>query len=149
MWPPLHWQYSHKSLPGSGTMAVHTCIQWMSQHRNYTNIMVGVPPWLNHAQQAWAGTPWPRITQPMQKMVYNVSIIVSCSSTKSLPNYSMKTIYYYIIFDMEESRRGDPFESRHWKFEWESDGIKDGSAMGQKISWRPQIMTTFVFVSWL
>ncbi len=44
MWPPLHWQYSHKSLPGSGTMAILTCIQWMSQHRNYTNIMAGVPP---------------------------------------------------------------------------------------------------------
>jgi hypothetical protein len=33
-------------LPGSGTMAVLTCIQYMSQHRNYTNFEVGVPPWV-------------------------------------------------------------------------------------------------------
>ncbi len=43
MWPPLHWQNSHKYLPGSGTKAVLTCIQWMSQHRNYTNFWS--PPW--------------------------------------------------------------------------------------------------------
>ncbi len=45
MWPTVHWQNSHKSLTGSGTIAVLTCIQKMSQHRNCTNFMVGVPPW--------------------------------------------------------------------------------------------------------
>ena len=45
MWPPLQWQNIHESLPGSGTKAVLKCIQPMSQHRNYTNCMVGVPPW--------------------------------------------------------------------------------------------------------
>jgi hypothetical protein len=44
MWPPLQWQNIHKSLPGSGTKPVLTRIQPMSQHRNYTNCMVGVPP---------------------------------------------------------------------------------------------------------
>ncbi len=46
MWPPLQWENIHKSLPGSGTKPVLTRIQPMSQHRNYTNCIVGVPPWL-------------------------------------------------------------------------------------------------------
>ncbi len=35
--PPLQWHYCHKSVPGSGTMAVLTRIQWMSQHRVHSH----------------------------------------------------------------------------------------------------------------
>jgi hypothetical protein len=41
-------------------MAVLTRIQRMSQHRNYTNFKVGVPPWISLSvpqyPMAWAGT---------------------------------------------------------------------------------------------
>jgi hypothetical protein len=50
MWPPLHGKTSRESLPGVGTKPVLTCIQWISQHRNYTNFKVGVPPWFCESQ---------------------------------------------------------------------------------------------------
>ncbi len=53
--PPLHWQSSHKSLPGSGAKPVLTRIQPMSQQRNYTNVKVaesGSPP-LVYTSLSW------------------------------------------------------------------------------------------------
>jgi hypothetical protein len=35
-------------------MAVLTCIQKMSHHRNYTNFKVGVPPCFDYVDDGWA-----------------------------------------------------------------------------------------------
>ncbi len=59
MWPPLRWQNSYKSLLGSGKKAALTCIQWMSQHKNYTNFLASVPPEVHEDHRVHTERQWP------------------------------------------------------------------------------------------
>jgi hypothetical protein len=85
-WPPLHWQISHESLPGAGTKPVLTCIQWISQHRNYTNIKVGVPPWEGIQERTLVLRFLGIISRVLR---LEVSTLVFCLSTRCYsPNFS-------------------------------------------------------------
>ncbi len=54
--PTVHWQNSHKSLPGSGTKpGTHTYTTDAPAWELHYNFKVGVPPWQYPARSRWGG----------------------------------------------------------------------------------------------
>jgi hypothetical protein len=118
MWPPLHWQNSHKSLPGSGTKPVLTRIQPMSQHRNYTNFKVGVPPWYCELplETRQHGPPpasffrhillWCQCCVILVRVSHLLGIVLTCLKIMTTffcvlsRHYSMVRMFCYLIFDL-------------------------------------------------
>ncbi len=130
MWTAWQWQISHKSLPGAGTKPVLTWIQCISQHRNYSNFKVGVPPWSKWKTDAWRNK-WPSKWKPGTWTEQETDKIRDKKETVKVKNWyrdGTKDWQNHSVMEQETVKVKD----------WYRDGIRDL----QNDSWKETVKVT-------